>query len=71
MLLLSVAKRIGLDRSRLEPSIRHFRTFSNMSSASILHILRDLLEQAQPGQPVRWLSMGAGFHVIYGSCTRL
>jgi predicted naringenin-chalcone synthase len=71
MLLLSVAKRIGLDRSRLEPSIRHFRTFSNMSSASILHILRDLLEQAQPGQPVRWLSMGAGFHVIYGSCTKL
>jgi alkylresorcinol/alkylpyrone synthase len=71
MLLLSVAKRIGLDRSRLEPSIRHFRTFSNMSSASILHILRDLLDQAQPGQSVRWLSMGAGFHVIYGSCTRL
>ena len=71
MLLLSVAKRIGLDRSRLEPSIRHFRTFSNMSSASILHILRDLLEQARPGQPVRWLSMGAGFHVIYGSCTKL
>jgi alkylresorcinol/alkylpyrone synthase len=71
MLLLSVAKRIGLDRSRLEPSIRHFRTFSNMSSASILHILRDLLDQAQPGQPIRWLSMGAGFHVIYGSCTKL
>jgi len=71
MLLLSVAKRIGLDRSRLEPSIRHFRTFSNMSSASILHILRDLLDQAQPGQPIRWLSMGAGFHVVYGSCTKL
>lgn len=71
MLLLSVAKRIGLDRSRLEPSIRHFRTFSNMSSASILHILRDLLEQAQSGQPIRWLSMGAGFHVIYGHCTKL
>jgi len=71
MLLLSVAKRIGLDRSRLEPSIRHFRTFSNMSSASILHILRDLLDQAQSGQPIRWLSMGAGFHVIYGKCTKL
>jgi alkylresorcinol/alkylpyrone synthase len=71
MLLLSVAKRIGLDRSRLEPSIRHFRSFSNMSSASILHILRDLLDEAQPGQPIRWLSMGAGFHVIYGSCTKL
>jgi alkylresorcinol/alkylpyrone synthase len=71
MLLLSIAKRIGLDRARLEPSIRHFRTFSNMSSASILHILGDLLAQAQPGQPIRWLSMGAGFHVIYGCCTKL
>ena len=71
MLLLSVARRIGLDRNRLEPSIRHFRSFSNMSSASILHILRDLVEQAQTGQPVRWLSMGAGFHVVYGHCTKL
>lgn len=70
MLLLSVAKRIGLERARMEPSIRHFRAFSNMSSASILHILRDLLTQAHPGQPVRWLSMGAGFHVVYGNCTR-
>jgi alkylresorcinol/alkylpyrone synthase len=71
MLLLSVAKRIGLDRTRLEPSIRHFRAFSNMSSASILHILRDLLGEARAGQPIRWLSMGAGFHVVYGNCTKL
>jgi len=71
MLLLSVAKRIGLDRARMEPSIRHFRAFSNMSSASILHILHDLLGQAEAGQPIRWLSMGAGFHVVYGTCTKL
>ncbi|MBV8815667.1 MAG: hypothetical protein JO271_14345 [Verrucomicrobia bacterium] len=71
MLLLSVAKRIGLDRTRMEPSIRHFRAFSNMSSASILHILRDLLDEARAAQPIRWLSMGAGFHVVYGNCTKL
>ena len=71
MLLLSLAKKLELDRASLEPSIRHFRTFSNMSSASILHILRELLMMAHPGQEVRWLTMGTGFHVMYGLCTKL
>jgi predicted naringenin-chalcone synthase len=71
MLLLSLAKKLELDRATLEPSIRHFRTFSNMSSASILHILRELLLAAGPGQEVRWLTMGTGFHVVYGLCTKL
>jgi alkylresorcinol/alkylpyrone synthase len=67
MLLLSIAKKLGIDREALEPSIRHFREFSNMSSASIFHILREVMEKAEPGQEVRWLSMGAGFHVEYGN----
>jgi alkylresorcinol/alkylpyrone synthase len=71
MLLLSLAKKLELDRAILEPSIRHFRTFSNMSSASILHILRELLVSARAGQEVRWLTMGTGFHVVYGLCTKL
>jgi alkylresorcinol/alkylpyrone synthase len=71
MLLLSLAKKLGLDRATLEPSIRHFRIFSNMSSASILHILRELLTTAYSGQEVRWLTMGTGFHVVYGLCTKL
>jgi len=37
-----------------------------MSSASVIHILKDLLEQAKPDQEFRWLSMGAGFHVVSG-----
>jgi len=71
MLLLSLAKKLDLDRATLEPSIRHFRSFSNMSSASILHILRELLTTAHSGQEVRWLTMGTGFHVVYGLCTKL
>jgi predicted naringenin-chalcone synthase len=42
-----------------------------MSGASILHILRELLITAHPAQEIRWLTMGTGFHVVYGLCTKL
>lgn len=71
MLLLSIAKKLGIERLALEPSIRHFRAFSNMSGASILHVLGDVMARATPGQEIRWLSMGAGFHVEYGSGSRV
>ena len=71
MLLLSIAKKLGIERLALEPSVRHFRRFSNMSGASILHVLKDVVDRATPGQEVRWLSMGAGFHVEYGSGVRV
>jgi alkylresorcinol/alkylpyrone synthase len=71
MLLLSLAKKLGLKRSALEPSLDHFKMCSNMSSASILHILENLIRCAEPGQAVRWLSMGAGFHVACGGGVRV
>jgi alkylresorcinol/alkylpyrone synthase len=71
LLLLSLAKRLGLAKAALEPSLSHFRTCSNMSSASILHILKNIIGCAKPGQPIRWLSMGAGFHVACGAGTRV
>ena len=71
MLLLSLAKKLGLARSALEPSINHFRTCSNMSSVSILHILKNIIGCAKSGQPIRWLSMGAGFHVACGGGIRV
>jgi len=64
MLLLSLAKKLGIERQALEPSIRHFRRFSNMSGASLLHILRDLW--ISNAKDLRWLAMGAGFHVEAG-----
>ena len=71
MLLLSLAKKLGLARVALEPSLSHFKACSNMSSASILHILKNIIGCARPGQPIRWLSMGAGFHVASGGGIRL
>src|ERR1700722_17167227 len=71
MLLLSLAKKLGLARAALEPSINHFRTCSNMSSVSILHILKNVIGCARSGQPIRWLSMGAGFHVACGGGIRV
>ena len=71
LLLLSLAKKLGLNRSALEPSLNHFKLCSNMSSASILHILENLMRCAEPGQAIRWLTMGAGFHVACGGGVRL
>jgi alkylresorcinol/alkylpyrone synthase len=71
MLLLSLAKKLGLSRSKLEPSIEHFRECSNMSSVSVLHILKRVINDAKPNQRVRWLAMGAGFHVATGSAVRV
>jgi alkylresorcinol/alkylpyrone synthase len=71
MLLLSLAKKLGLARSALEPSINHFRACSNMSSVSVLHILQRVILDAKPGQRIRWLAMGAGFQVTVGSGIRL
>jgi predicted naringenin-chalcone synthase len=71
MLLLSLAKKLGLAKAALEPSLSHFRACSNMSSASILHILKNIIGCANPGQPIRWLSMGAGFHVACGAGVRV
>jgi alkylresorcinol/alkylpyrone synthase len=71
MLLLSLAKKLGLARASLEPSINHFRSCSNMSSVSILHILKNIIGCAKSGQAIRWLSMGAGFHVACGGGVRV
>ena len=71
LLLLSLAKKLGLNRAALGPSLEHFKSCSNMSSVSILHILQNLIRCAEPGQPIRWLSMGAGFHVASGGGVRV
>jgi predicted naringenin-chalcone synthase len=69
LLLVSLAKKLGIERGALEPSIQHFRSCSNMSSVSILHILAGLMANGKPGESIQWLSMGAGFHVAYGAGT--
>jgi predicted naringenin-chalcone synthase len=70
MLLLSLAKKLGIDRAALEPSINHFRNYSNMSSVSILHILKEVIAAARAEELIRWLAMGAGFHIMFGEAIK-
>jgi predicted naringenin-chalcone synthase len=65
-LLLRLSRRLGLTREVLTPSAEHYKRYSNMSSASILHILKDIAGSAPEGTPINLLTMGAGFNVLYG-----
>jgi len=51
--------------------MNHYREFSNMSSVSVLHVLKTLAETAPAGSAINLLTMGAGFDVIYGRLRRL
>jgi alkylresorcinol/alkylpyrone synthase len=54
---------LGLDEAALGRSWQSLRTLGNLSSASVLFVLRDLLEsgEAQPGDRAVVLAMGPGF----------
>lgn len=65
-LLMRLARKLGLSRDVMQASIAHYDQFSNMSSASILHILKDLSKTTPIGVGINLLTMGAGFNVIYG-----
>lgn len=65
-LLMRLGRKLGLTRDAIKPSVAHYDRFSNMSSASILHILSDLAMCASVGDGINLLSMGAGFNVMYG-----
>ena len=65
-LLLRVSRKLGLPREALSYSVAHYERFSNMSSASILHILKDIAVDVPAGTPINLITMGAGFNVIYG-----
>ena len=71
LLLMKISRKLGIAREAIQPSTQHFRNYSNMSSASILYILKELAEQAEPGAAVNLLTMGAGFNVIYGRVRRV
>lgn len=65
-LLLRLSRKLGISRQALKPSAKHFEQFSNMSSASIIHILKQISEDLPIGASCNLLTMGAGFNVIYG-----
>lgn len=65
-ILLKLSRKLKLSIDLIRPSIASYEKFSNMSSASIMYILKDRAEAAMEGQTINLLSMGAGFNVVYG-----
>lgn len=66
ILLMKIARKLGIPTEAIQPSTNHYRRFSNMSSASVVHILKDLAETTPPGAAINLVTMGAGFNVLYG-----
>lgn len=62
-ILAQVAKKLGLGRDALRFSYNIFEHYGNMSSPSVLFVLREILDkgQPQPGQKGMLLAFGAGF----------
>lgn len=65
-LLMRLGRKLGLSKEAIKPAVAHYDHYSNMSSASILHILSDLTPDTPIGEGINLLSMGAGFNVIHG-----
>jgi alkylresorcinol/alkylpyrone synthase len=70
-LLVRISRKLGIAREAIQPSVDHYNEHSNMSSASVLHILRDVARETPAGAAINLLTMGAGFNVIYGRVRRV
>lgn len=70
-LLVRISRKLGIPSEAIQPSVQGYRKASNMSSASILHILKDVAADTPAGAAINLLSMGAGFNVIYGRVRRV
>lgn len=70
LILMKIARKLGIPGEAIQPSAAHYREYSNMSSASILHVLQDVAAGTAPGEAVNLLTMGAGFNVLYGRVRR-
>lgn len=70
-LLVRISRKLGIPGDSIQPSVKHYREYSNMSSASVLHILRGVAETTPAGGAINLLSMGAGFNVLYGRVRRV
>lgn len=70
-LLMRLSRELKIPKEAIEPSIAHYRAHSNMSSASILHVLKEIASTTPVGAAVNLLTMGAGFNVIYGRARRV
>jgi len=70
-LLMRLSRELKMPKDAIQPSVAQYRENSNMSSVSILYVLKQLAAAAQVGSAVNLLTMGAGFNVIYGRVRRV
>jgi alkylresorcinol/alkylpyrone synthase len=70
-LLMRLSRELKMPKDAIQPSVAHYRSHSNMSSVSILFVLKELIESTPAGSAVNLLTMGAGFNVIYGRVRRV
>ncbi|UQN09548.1 type III polyketide synthase [Deinococcus sp. QL22] len=70
-ILDKVQTSLGLSDEQLEPSRNVLRQYGNMSSATVMFILRDLLHGAQDDERVCAMAFGPGLTVETGLMTRL
>lgn len=70
-LLMRLTRELKLPPDAVKASVAHYREHSNMSSASVLYVLKDLAEATPVDSCVNLLTMGAGFNVVYGRVRRV
>ena len=70
-LLMRLSRELGIPKEAISASVAHYREHSNMSSASVLYVLKGLAETTPVGSAINVLTMGAGFNVVYGRVRRV
>ena len=65
-LLMRVSRKLGIPREVIRPSVSHYDRFSNMSSVSLLHIIKEHASDMPINNAINFLTMGAGFNIVYG-----
>ncbi len=69
LLLMRLARKLGIPKQSMQATTQHYERYSNMSSAGILHITQSLQQKVNKDEVINLITMGAGFNVIYG-CLR-
>lgn len=70
-ILVRISRKLGIPQDAIQPSIDHYRRCSNQSSAGILQILKSVAAEAEAGESVNMVTMGAGFNVVYGRVRKI
>jgi alkylresorcinol/alkylpyrone synthase len=70
-LLMRLSRELGIPKEAIKASASHYRENSNMSSASVLFVMKQLAESTPVGSAINLLTMGAGFNVVYGRVRRV